>query len=513
MTKQRLPRPESIDSDIWVDEAIWGHRLYDEQTPWLCFLEFLSVLQSEMSAGRPLTETTLNSLNYSPFKRMYLRNILFNNPRIKAVIAEHSDEDSRWKEWLIAITKNAAGIGAPNFTYLRSQFDSFADFAAVVDFLRSTSIEGDSNKRWSSKFVFPYGPSSFYEDLNVRDNHNVTNDRRFFARTGELLYLMIARSGRAAEIVDHLRRLVFDPSSKWDRLVACLQPGEEKPEGHRPGAYLPYKELPEFGELAADWIRVLSSGMPGYDCIPHLVNLTGLHLIRYVLARARDTACISRETTFVLEIIAPKKTVVRDLAAQSFTDNNSLTRHAILAHVRRVSESPAWKTALVSSDAVGDAALVLRSEFSWPTPEDDISGVTTPSELLEELCDKASNRHKQHLDKFHSAWGREIGLSSRRGSRRTRYAPTDSFLKTLVYCNVEGRLEFGDFLELLFRKYGFVIGDHQGTDLINSSRCDRDALSENARRLEMRLVSMGLLKRLSDACAYVENPFAPKGQS
>jgi hypothetical protein len=46
-----LPRPTSQDDStgpqMWVDEAIWGHRLYDEQTPWLTMLEFLCVLHAE----------------------------------------------------------------------------------------------------------------------------------------------------------------------------------------------------------------------------------------------------------------------------------------------------------------------------------------------------------------------------------------------------------------------------------------------------------------------------------
>jgi hypothetical protein len=42
---QPLPPPESMEqsSSMWVDEAIWGHRLYDEQLPWFVFLEFLNV--------------------------------------------------------------------------------------------------------------------------------------------------------------------------------------------------------------------------------------------------------------------------------------------------------------------------------------------------------------------------------------------------------------------------------------------------------------------------------------
>jgi hypothetical protein len=43
--------------------------------------------------------------------------------------------------------------------------------------------------------------------------------------------------------------------------------------------------------------------------------------------------------------------------------------------------------------------------------------------------------------------------------------------------------------------------------LIAKGDADQEDFSDNARRLEERLASLGLLKRLSDSCAYVENPF------
>jgi hypothetical protein len=124
------------------------------------------------------------------------------------------------------------------------------------------------------------------------------------------------------------------------------------------------------------------------------------------------------------------------------------------------------------------------------------------------LRDQAVKRHQQHLGKFHGSWSREIGLSSSRSSRRTRYAPTDSLLKTLVLASVPTRMEFQEFLAKLHQKYGFIIGDRQAEDLINSGNADREDFVANAERLERRLASIGLLKRLSDACAYVQNPFA-----
>ena len=97
-------------------------------------------------------------------------------------------------------------------------------------------------------------------------------------------------------------------------------------------------------------------------------------------------------------------------------------------------------------------------------------------------------------------------MASKRGTRNVRYAPTDLLLKTLVFANVPTRMEFQAFLELLHEKYSFVIGHRQARDYIGFGSSDQRAFEENAKRLEMRLSSLGMLKRLSDACAYVQNP-------
>ena len=69
-------------------------------------------------------------------------------------------------------------------------------------------------------------------------------------------------------------------------------------------------------------------------------------------------------------------------------------------------------------------------------------------------------------------------------------------------------LAFQEFLAILHQKYGLIVGDRQAEDLINSGDADREDFVANAARLERRLASIGLLKRLSDACAYIQNPFA-----
>ena len=46
---ESLPSPHPKlhpDNTLWVDEQIWGHRLWDSQSPWLIFLEFLVVAEA-----------------------------------------------------------------------------------------------------------------------------------------------------------------------------------------------------------------------------------------------------------------------------------------------------------------------------------------------------------------------------------------------------------------------------------------------------------------------------------
>ena len=107
---------------------------------------------------------------------------------------------------------------------------------------------------------------------------------------------------------------------------------------------------------------------------------------------------------------------------------------------------------------------------------------------------RRESRHEQHFGKIHAAWSRAIGLSSRRLSRRTRYAPNDRLLKTFVVAIVDDRMQFDEFLSEARRRYGLVIGDAEGTRLVTEKLVDQEALSENRGNLETRLVGLGLVQ-------------------
>lgn len=505
-----LDRPQQFEERngpaFWIDEAIWGHRLHDEQTPWLTFLEFLTVLLAEHRAGRELREASFNSLSYKPQVQLRLRNLIFNNPHIMTILQEDRPDDVAWALWLEKMAETAGGIDRADFSYLKDRFESFEDFAAVIAFLQGSAIEGSSNKRWSSKFVFPFGPNALYEDVSVSPQGSLSTDRRFFARSGEVLYLMLCRSKH----VDQLRNLLVSRFLKnaapYDGMVNALQGEAQFARSERGGAFLPCSSHPVFDRLAEDWLAILSLPIPAYDVIPHLVAMTGFNLVLYQLDRASEVVGRDRPT-IVCEIVSFKRSVLRDLSADSYQHNNLLSQQALERFVRKVTETDAWNEALASEDPSTNAIDILRKSFDWPESGNVDDQPPPPAMLVDQLVERAVTRHKQHVGKIHATWSRAIGLSSRRSSRRVRYAPTDRLLKTLVVCCVETRLEYKDFLAKLHDRYGFIIGDAQARSFIDSGNADQEDFSDNARRLEERLASLGLLKRLSDSCAYVENPF------
>ncbi|WP_286920251.1 MULTISPECIES: hypothetical protein [Pseudomonas] len=184
-----IKRPEIKSVDFCVDENIWGHRLYDEQLPHLTVLEFLGVLGSNLDQPLRPHQERGGSVMFKPQRQVRLRGLLFNNPYVESIAESTASDEEKWKQWFERFRQGATGNGDEDMAYLRRSFTSFDDFAKAIELLRSSSFESRSNKRWSSKFVFPFGPDALYEDLAINAKGSMSNDRRFFARTGELLYL------------------------------------------------------------------------------------------------------------------------------------------------------------------------------------------------------------------------------------------------------------------------------------------------------------------------------------
>lgn len=507
-----IRRPEIKSVDFCVDENIWGHRLYDEQLPHLTVLEFLGVLGSNLAKPLRPHDGLRGAVKFKPQRQIRLRGLLFNNPYIESIAESRLPDEEKWRQWLEKFGQGSTGNGdgVADVTYLRQSFTSFDDFAKAIELLRSSSFESRSNKRWSSKFVFPFGPDALYEDLHIDAKGNMSNDRRFFARTGELLYLMLTRAKRGAELGDLLAKRLFERSAPMNRLTRALQGAPQLPEEPRVSGYLPEASNPRFDQICEDWLAVLSRDIPVYDALEHLIAITGLNMLLYFLERAKGVAGDDEPVEFVCEIVSKDGRKVRALSGDSYLANQGYPEKAIRAHVESIRLEKAWIDAGSAEFPDAERVKLLREAFQWP-PVDakDEEGYSSrnPDDLVSKLVELALLRHSQHIGKIHAAWSRAIGLSSRRLSRRYRYAPNDRLLKSIVIAIVGDRMQFDEFLIEAKRRYGLVIGDAEGARLVEAKSIDQAELSENRDNLEARLVGLGLVRRLSDSCSFVENPF------
>lgn len=505
-----IKRPEIKRVDFCVDENIWGHRLYDEQLPHLTVLEFLGVFGSNLDKPLLPHEGSDGGVKYQPQRQIRLRGLLFNNPYIVSISESSKSDEEKWRQWFEKFEQGKTGNGDDDMSYLRQSFSNFDDFAKTVELLRSSSFESFSNKRWSSKFAFPFGPDALYEDLAIDSRGNMSNDRRFFARSGELLYLMLTRASRGAELGKILADRLFDQNAPMNRLVRALQGVPQRAEDPRQSGYLPEKSNPRFDQICEDWLSILKNDMPIYDALEHLINIAGLNMLLYFLARAKRISGDDGPVEMVCEIVSKERTKVRALSGDSYLVNQGLPAKAVRAHVQSIRDDADWIQAASSEFPESERVKLMRERFQWPSLEDDDEEYSgkSPDDLVDNLTDLALARHGQHVAKIHTSWSRAIGLSSRRLSRRTRYAPNDRLLKSIVLTIVEDRMQFDEFLSEAKRRYGFVFGDAEGVHLINAKLVDQEELSQNRENLEARLVGLGLVRRLSDSCSFVENPFA-----
>jgi hypothetical protein len=263
-------------------------------------------------------------------------------------------------------------------------------------------------------------------------------------------------------------------------------------------------------------LAILSRDIPVYDALEHLIAITGLNMLLYFLERAKRAAGDDEPVEFVCEIVSRDGRKVRALSGDSYLTNQGYPEKAIRAYVESIRREKAWVDAGSAEFPDAERLKLMREAFQWPpvdAKDEDGYSSRNPDDLVAKLVELALQRHGQHVGKIHAAWSRAIGLSSRRLSRRYRYAPNDRLLKSIVIAIVDDRMQFDEFLIEAKRRYGLVIGEIEGARLVENKSIDQGELCDNRDNLEARLVGLGLVRRLSDSCSFVENPFVSEAEA
>jgi hypothetical protein len=502
---ERLPDPSN---NSWVSEDIWGHRI-ERQPRLLLLLEFLSMAEAMHRSGRLLNNaTTSTSATYRPYLSTQLRNILFKDPLISEILDDNGNTEKAWETWFASMAGTVIKDEAlKDFTYLKSRFEDFATFESVVKLLSRISIKELDARQWNHMRIYPIGPAAYYDERDKSFNSGRTQ----FTRTGEIAYLMLARSTCYKEEIKAALEKAFDPNSPKNQLLCTLM-RNKKPDlsdGDKSGTYLPYKSHPSFDLLAEDVHALFCLNMPAPDAFLHLAPLLAFHIMLYQLQTAAAVMG-NPKPAIVCEVLAPKSTQVRKASIECLTDNEQLALNAVTRFFREKENKDVKIQKILAEDDLNELSTVndyrnaLKALFSI---KEDPMGLTI-EEVRQNALKTIHKNYKESAGDGFRSMADEAGLRSRIKSRQHRYCPSDQFLRSMVVVNVTKPIKETDFLTLLFSRYGIVIGAVQSAlpGTVASVLFQKNEFEKNADRLICRLVAMGLAKRMSDSFTYVINP-------
>lgn len=487
------------DVEIWLEQRIWGHRFLNDQTPWLLLLEALNIMAAYASDKNfSLIFPGLQEENrpYAMPPRSELRHLLFRDRSLDEIAGSQSIAGgSQWTSWLSRTTN-----GAEKFGYLRDRFVNFTTLRNAVALLRGAEVELERHRRPTSRHLTPRGIDMLMADYGESKTGTVNKDRRFFARGGELVYLMLNRSELRTELEPLVKKRLVGSGSRWNQLAKALQPSTQDPAITIPGfGYLPLASHPAYDRLAEDWVSLLSLDALPDDSIPEpLMRLSGLGVLQYIVERGADILGEKRPP-FPIDMLGSDTLNVQKLSKDCFSRHRELSKKAIKKLAKALTEFEEWKQGCQKPNVVKALRDLSEKAFDY-SPE-----ATRPEAMAEEIANEALENHEQHLGRVAGFYADQIGLAvARRGAGRW-YAASDGMLEALVLANIKAPQEFEAFLEKLWRRYGFVIGSEAGQK--EFANANYEHFKSNQRLLEDRLRILGLLKRLSDDCAFVINPF------
>jgi len=512
--------------EMWVQEAIFGHRFIEEQKPYMLVLEVLSICGSVLRKGGvifshgPVDATRSEAITASVAKRGPLRYLLFEDTSLDRIRSDEALTESEKLDRLVTeLNKGFRGRARVDnaFDYLRERFRGrFSALVQAIDILRSMEIDALTSRRWTSRFLAPRGPHLQLSDIDI----SLSADRRFFGRGGELMYLMLSRSRKASGVADLVRREFFSNEDPMDRLLAEIDPGSEERTGDVPLGYLPLVHHSSYDRLAEDWIAVLGlAGLPSPQKFEPLFRLSALNLVRYFMERAAEVGDLSAADgrpivePIVLDVSSGAISDMRQRAASHLRRVRETIDEAVETYIRTTIErQPKWQQAKRHSDT--DLRSRLAVEAIQETFNTDILEKERPSRRSPDAClsffvKKATARSRNNVSTLIEPLGKNAGFITARQRAGTWFDGSDEFLEALVVGNSGAEAMTVDhFLSRIFERYRIVIGPNEAARAFVKRTFDPSSFEENAREFERRLTGLGYVRRLSDDCAFVSNPYA-----
>ncbi|MGE7767275.1 hypothetical protein [Peribacillus sp. NPDC096540] len=506
-----------------LSAKIWGHRFKDGQRGPEYVLEFFNVIYG--------TKYQLNEDMYFRKKSTNLRKFIFEGIK-EGSKRDTAKLDEESKNSLYGLY-DTSGEGTERVEVIREFFRNLE-----VPLVDGKGKEAD--RSWYARTLYPLHESLLFFELR-KNGESISYERNFFARGGELYYLMISygtqkdpklklsiedklsalltKNVSLERIVDTISNALGDEKNEKD-LYPLKKFTQQKENNEYP--FLPIIEHSLFDKFALELDQLLSLNIDVYEMFKLLTSLVSFQLTRYMYERSKPYEayntlyffdCLDGQNSQILKHSANSfkrnELLIKDKLEEYFVEefmNNIGTAEAVNNQLLMWKDNPNTFLELQGlSKLQSRKQPVIKSLLSCKNYQD----VTT--KLLKTVREVVSDQLKRQQTAIVRTLCRDGGLGNYKAGTNYRYTMTDNFIQSLVFANVKPgeTMEFSEFLEAIYQEYGFVIGDIQAkqSGLYESSKLNISYYNKNVLALRSKLKKNGLLIEYSDATAMIRNPY------
>ena len=528
-----------------IGEKIWGHRFKDGQRGPEYTLEFLNVFVG--------TEFSLEKKYYHRRKMLEFRQFVYEGEKegSKGHIAIFEDDKKN-------VIKEKLGIND-------KQFEDLQTFFKNLTIPLTTPMGKPVDRSWYAQMMYPLHESLLFSEVRVnRDkgkssNYSISYERNFFARGGELYFLMIHygtlnHPNLRTSIEDNLKRLLStssglitvinqineafaEYSTSTTELPAPLFEEtklEELFKGKEITEYpkLPQTDLPLYEDFAQELNSLLKLKIDVYEMFDILTALITFQLHRYMIHQAEQI--VQEKTHYFIDCFEGQNKSVKFLAQDSYRIHEAVVSEAYKTFVeKQVAEVfPEERAEEKIRTWILNRHESDKPKEEWYTSffeELNLKGIHKPKKkkLIEALETSNIGKAKKMLRlRIVELYMEDLSKSqlpimktlardgqfiiSGKGAK-ARYVLHDNILSALVYATLDGEvtLPYDDFLHRLYEKYHIIIGENAAkvSGLYSKEGINLSHFRSNEKKMRQKLKQNGLLQEYSDATALIRNPY------
>ena len=496
-------------ADSCIQERIHGHRFTQDQEPYMIVLETLAVCAEQPLGTEIADEKTHEKFSYNLPHRKHMRYMLFQDTQMEAIANDKNlSDDQKWQKWKANLIEDYPSNEdkISEFEHLDKNFkSSFSSVYQAITLLKSMTLDVTNKRRWTSQFLSVMGPDMICTDIR-RKKDSWSSDRRFFARGGELIYLMLNRSSEVSDLKNLIGEKFLDKDNEFNKIAKALcKPETEPSKTIADIGYLPYHKHEAYNRLGEDWKSILSlNGLPVGHHFEPIFRITALNLLTYLGEQAHNEIGASKKEPIVADFMDGSDTQFARYSKGNLYWHRELVNRSVKSHIdSQLASSLDWEHA-VKMGKIEEAKITINKLFK--VKKNAIVGDSI-KDLIDKAVEIGQNPKKNNAHDFLLPLTKNSGIADYRPGIGTWFNISDDLIIALVLSNVVKDTELHLFLDKLYKRYGLVIGPKEAEDAFGRPRVNNLKFASNLASFETRLSLLSLAKRHSDDCAFVINPY------